>query len=403
MLANVARMASDQERRLRRDTLAVRAGLRRSQFEETAEAMFLTSGYVYPNAAEAEATFKEEVERYSYSRYHNPTVSMFEDRLAALEGAERCYATPTGMSAVFAVLGGLCAAGDRIVASKALFGTCYTICADVLPRWGVEAVFVDGTNLDEWREALSVPTTAVFFETPSNPTLTLVDIAAVSELAHAAGATVVVDNVFGTPLFSTPLAHGADVVVYSSTKHIDGQGRILGGAVLGRESLLREVVRPMIRNLGLTLSAFNAWVLVKSLETMDLRLRAQAANALQVAQWLESRPEVVSVCYPGLASHPQAELARRQMSGSGTVVTFTVDADKEGAFRVLDALQIIDISNNLGDTKSLITHPATTTHSRFSAEELADMQITAGTMRLSVGLEDPLDIIEDLEAAFAAR
>jgi len=212
-----------------------------------------------------------------------------------------------------------------------------------------------------------------------------------------------VDNVFGTPLFSAPLAHGADVVVYSSTKHIDGQGRILGGAVLGRESLLREVVRPMIRNLGLTLSAFNAWVLVKSLETMDLRLRAQAANALQVAQWLESRPDVVSVCYPGLDSHPQAELARRQMTGFGTVVTFTVDADKEGAFRVLDALQIIDISNNLGDTKSLITHPATTTHSRFSAEELADMQITAGTMRLSVGLEDPLDIIEDLEAAFAAR
>ncbi|CCI53862.1 MAG: O-succinylhomoserine sulfhydrylase [Tetrasphaera jenkinsii] len=395
-------MADLTSRPLRRDTLAVRGGLMRSQFEETSEALFLTSGYVYSSAAEAEATFKEEVERYSYSRYHNPTVTMFEQRLAALEGAEACYATPTGMSAVFAVLAGLCAAGDRIVASKALFGTCYTICADVLPRWGVEAVFVDGTDLAAWREALSVPTTAVFFETPSNPTMTLVDIAAVSELAHAAGATVVVDNVFGTPLFSTPLALGADIVVYSSTKHIDGQGRILGGAVLGREQQLREVVRPMIRNLGLTLSAFNAWVLVKSLETMDLRLRAQSNNAQQVAEWFEARPEVVNVCYPGLASHPQAELARRQMSGYGTVVTFTVDADKAATFRVLDALEIVDISNNLGDTKSLITHPATTTHSRFSAEELADMGITAGTMRLSVGLEDPLDLIEDLERAFAA-
>jgi O-succinylhomoserine sulfhydrylase len=395
-------MADLTSRPLRRDTLAVRGGLMRSQFEETSEALFLTSGYVYSSAAEAEATFKEEVERYSYSRYHNPTVTMFEQRLAALEGAEACYATPTGMSAVFAVLAGLCAAGDRIVASKALFGTCYTICADVLPRWGVEAVFVDGTDLAAWREALSVPTTAVFFETPSNPTMTLVDIAAVSELAHASGATVVVDNVFGTPLFSTPLALGADIVVYSSTKHIDGQGRILGGAVLGREQQLREVVRPMIRNLGLTLSAFNAWVLVKSLETMDLRLRAQSNNAQQVAEWLEARPEVVNVCYPGLASHPQAELARRQMSGYGTVVTFTVDADKAATFRVLDALEIVDISNNLGDTKSLITHPATTTHSRFSAEELADMGITAGTMRLSVGLEDPLDLIEDLERAFAA-
>lgn len=394
---------SDQQRPLRRDTLAVRAGLRRSQFEETAEAMYLTSGYVYASAAEAEATFKEEVVRYSYSRYHNPTVSMFEDRLAALEGAQLCYATPTGMSAVFAVLGALCGAGDRLVASKALFGTCYTICADVLPRWGVETVFVDGTDLDAWREALSVPTKAVFFETPSNPTLTLVDIAAVSELAHEAGATVVVDNVFGTPLFSSPLKHGADVVVYSSTKHIDGQGRILGGAVLGSEQLLREQVRPMIRNLGLTLSAFNAWVLVKSLETMDLRLRAQAANAEQIARWLQTRPEVLSVCYPGLETHPQAALARRQMTGFGTVVTFTLDAPKEATFRVLDALQIVDISNNLGDTKSLVTHPATTTHSRFSPDEQVQMAIHEGTIRLSVGLEDAQDLIEDLQQAFTHR
>ena len=286
--------ANEPSGELRRETHAVRAGLRRSQFLETSEAMYLTSGYVYDSAAQAEATFKEEIERYSYSRYANPTVSMFEERLAALEGAEACYATPTGMSAVFAVLGGLCGAGDRIVASRALFGTCYAICAEVLPRWGVETVFVDGTDLEQWRAALSVPTTAVFFETPSNPTMTIVDIAAVAELAHAAGATVVVDNVFGTPLFSSPIAHGADVVVYSSTKHIDGQGRILGGAVLGPEKLLRDVVRPMIRVLGLTLSAFNAWVLVKSLETMDLRLRAQAAGAAQVVQFGDMRITVLA-------------------------------------------------------------------------------------------------------------
>lgn len=387
---------------LRRETLAVRAGLRRSQFQETAEAMYLTSGYVYDNAAQAEATFTEEIDRYSYSRYANPTVSMFEERLAALEGAEACYATPTGMSAVFAVLGGLCAAGDRIVAAKALFGTCYAICAEVLPRWGVEAVFVDGTNLDEWREALSVPTTAVFFETPSNPTSTLVDIAAVSELAHAAGAKVVVDNVFGTPLFSQPLALGADVVVYSTTKHIDGQGRVLGGAVLGKEEFLREIVRPMIRVLGLTISAFNAWVLVKSLETLDLRLRAQSAGAQEVAEWLEAHPRVARVCFPGLASHPQADLVARQMSGPGTVLAFTVDTGKVGAFALLDALQIIDISNNLGDTKSLATHPSTTTHSKIAESERLALGITDGTIRLSVGLEHPADLIADLERAFAA-
>ena len=393
--------ANEPSGELRRETHAVRAGLRRSQFLETSEAMYLTSGYVYDSAAQAEATFKEEIERYSYSRYANPTVSMFEERLAALEGAEACYATPTGMSAVFAVLGGLCGAGDRIVASRALFGTCYAICAEVLPRWGVETVFVDGTDLEQWRAALSVPTTAVFFETPSNPTMTIVDIAAVAELAHAAGATVVVDNVFGTPLFSSPIAHGAEVVVYSSTKHIDGQGRILGGAVLGPEKLLRDVVRPMIRVLGLTLSAFNAWVLVKSLETMDLRLRAQAAGAAQVANWLQSRPEVVQVLYPGLASHPQAELIARQMTGAGTVLTFTLDADKAGAFRVLDALRVLDISNNLGDTKSLVTHPATTTQSKMPPDQRLALGITDGTIRLSVGLEHPQDIIDDLAQAFA--
>ncbi|WP_462286917.1 O-succinylhomoserine sulfhydrylase [Nostocoides sp.] len=386
----------------RRDTLAVRGGLMRSQFGETAEGMFVTSGFVYGSAEEAEATFKEEIERFSYSRYGSPTVAMFEERLRLLEGAEAAYATGTGMAAVFAALGGLCAAGARIVAARALFGTCYTICAEVLPRWGVEAVFVDGTNLEAWREALSVPTTAVFFETPSNPTMQLVDIAAVAELAHAAGATVVVDNVFGTPAFSAPLQHGADVVVYSATKHIDGQGRVLGGAVLGSDEFVRTVARPMIRNLGLAMSPFTAWVLVKALETLDLRMAKQAANACAVSQWLEAQPGVTRVFYPWLDSHPQAELARRQMTGGGTVVSFTLDTDQAGAFAALNALRIVDISNNLGDSKSLITHPATTTHSRIAEDARLALGIEPGTCRLSVGLEDPQDIIADLAQAFAA-
>lgn len=392
---------TSNDRQLHRDTLAVRGGMRRSQFEETAEAIYLTSGYVYASAEEAEATFKEEIERFSYSRYGNPTVAMFEDRLALLEGAEAAYATGTGMAAVFAALGGLCGAGDRIVASKALFGTCYTICAQVLPRWGVEAVFVDGSDLNAWREALSVPTKAVFFETPSNPTMQLVDIAAVSEIAHAAGAQVVVDNVFGTPVFSAPLAHGADALVYSATKHIDGQGRTMGGAVLGSAQFVTEIAQPMIRNLGLAMSPFTAWVLVKSLETLDLRMAKQADNSLQVAQWLEADERVAQVCYPWLASHPQADLARRQMTGGGSVVTFTLNADKAATFRAMNALQIVDISNNLGDSKSLITHPATTTHFRIPKEERLSLGITEGTMRLSIGLEDPRDLIADLDRAFA--
>jgi O-succinylhomoserine sulfhydrylase len=395
-------MTDDTARHRHRDTLAVRGGLMRSQFDETAEGLFLTSGYVYSSAEEAERTFTEEISRFSYSRYANPTVAMFEDRLRLLEGAESAYATGTGMAAVFAALGGLCAAGDRIVASTALFGTCYTICAQVLPRWGVETVFVDGTDLEAWRAALAVPTRAVFFETPSNPTMRLVDIAAVAELAHAAGATVVVDNVFGTPVFSAPLAHGADVVVYSATKHIDGQGRVLGGAVLGTTEFVTTVAQPVIRNLGLVMSPFTAWVLVKSLETLDLRMARQAANALAVAEYLDGHPRVARVFYPWLASHPQHDLARRQMTGGGTVVTFTLDADKAGSFAVLDALEIIDISNNLGDSKSLATHPATTTHSRIPEEERRALDITHGTIRLSVGLEDPRDVIADLDTALAA-
>ena len=393
--------ADPAARAYRPDTLAVRGGLMRSSFEETAEALYLTSGFVYSNAEEAEATFKEEITRYSYSRYHNPTVSMFEVRLRLLDGAEDCHATATGMAAVFAALGGLCGAGSRIVAAKALFGTCYTICNEVLPRWGVETVFVDGTDLEQWREALSVPTTVVFFETPSNPTMQLVDIAAVSELAHAAGATVVVDNVFGTPVFSRPLDHGADLVVYSATKHIDGQGRVLGGAVLGSRDLIQGPVRGMVRNLGLTLSPFAAWVLVKSLETMSLRVNRQAANALAIAEHLAEHPRVDSVLYPWLASHPQHGLARRQMLGGGTVVTATLDTDQAGTFGVMNTLRLIDISNNLGDAKSLITHPSTTTHSRIPADQRTALGIVAGTVRLSVGLEDPRDLIDDLAEALA--
>ncbi len=394
-------MVDPAARQLRPATLAVRGGLMRTAFEETSEALFLTSGYVYGSAQEAEATFKEEISRYSYSRYHNPTVTMFEERLRLLDGAEDCYATATGMAAVFAALGGLCEAGSRIVAARALFGTCYTICNEILPRWGVETVFVDGTDLDQWAAALAQPTTAVFFETPSNPTMQLVDVAAVSDLAHAAGAVVVVDNVFGTPVFSRPMEQGADLVVYSATKHIDGQGRVLGGAVLGSSELVRGPVQRMVRNLGLTMSPFTAWVLVKALETMSLRLEKAAANALQIALHLQSLPGVASVLYPWLDSHPQAELARRQMLGGGTVVTFTLDTDREGTFAAMNALQLIDISNNLGDAKSMVTHPATTTHSRIPEASRLELGIVDGTVRLSVGLEDPRDLIEDLDQAIS--
>ena len=393
--------ADPAARAYRPDTLAVRGGLMRSSFEETAEALYLTSGFVYSNAEEAEATFKEEITRYSYSRYHNPTVSMFEERLRLLDGAEDCHATATGMAAVFAALGGLCGAGSRIVAAKASLAPATRSATKSSRAGGVETVFVDGTDLEQWREALSVPTTVVFFETPSNPTMQLVDIAAVSELAHAAGATVVVDNVFGTPVFSRPLDHGADLVVYSATKHIDGQGRVLGGAVLGSRDLIQGPVRGMVRNLGLTLSPFAAWVLVKSLETMSLRVNRQAANALAIAEYLAEHPRVDSVLYPWLASHPQHGLARRQMLGGGTVVTATLDTDQAGTFGVMNTLRLIDISNNLGDAKSLITHPSTTTHSRIPADQRTALGIVAGTVRLSVGLEDPRDLIDDLAEALA--
>ena len=384
---------------LRPDTLAVRAGLARSGFEETAEAMYLTSGFVYDSAEAAEAAFAGESERFVYSRYGNPTTAMLEQRLAALEGAEACSATASGMSAVSTALAALLGAGDRVVASRGLFGSCFVILDEILPRWGVETVFVDGPDLEQWRKALAEPTTAVFFESPSNPMQELVDMRAVCDLAHGAGAQVVVDNVFGTPVFSKPLAHGADIVVYSATKHIDGQGRVLGGAILGPKEFIDGPVQNLVRHTGPTLSAFNAWVLLKGLETMRLRVEAQAAAALRLAEQLEAHPRVRTVLYPFLPSHPQHELAKRQMGGGGTVVTFEIDGGKAEAFALMNALEIVDISNNLGDSKSMATHPATTTHRRMGEEARAAIGITDGTVRLSVGLEDAGDLAADLERA----
>lgn len=386
----------------RPDTLAVRGGLMRSGFDETAEALYPTSGYVYANAEEAESAFAEEIERFVYSRYGNPTVAMLEERMRVLHGAEACQATASGMSAVFTVLGGLCATGDRIVASRALFGSCFVVVDEVLRRWGVESTFVDGTDLSQWEEALATPATAVFFETPSNPTQELVDIAAVSELAHRAGAVVVVDNVFGTPVFSRPLDHGADIVVYSTTKHIEGQGRVMGGAILGPTELVGGPIQTLLRHTGPAMSPFNAWVTLKGLETLTLRVEKQAESALDLARHLEADPRVARVFHPWLESHPQHELARRQMSGGGTMVTFTLDGGKEQAFAFMNALQIVDISNNLGDTKSLTTHPATTTHRRLPEEARLASGITDGTIRLSVGLEDVEDLRGDLARGFAA-
>ncbi|HEY8822639.1 MAG TPA: O-succinylhomoserine sulfhydrylase [Dermatophilaceae bacterium] len=386
-------------RQLRPDTLAVRGGLARSGFDETSEGLFLTSGYVYASAQEAEAAFKDEIDRFVYSRYGNPTVRMFEERMRLLEGTEACFATATGMSAVFVALAALLAKGDRVVSARGLFGSCFVILDEILPRWGVESVFVDGSDLDQWRAALSEPAAAVFFESPSNPMQELVDIEAVCELAHGAGATVVVDNVFGTPVFSKPLELGADVVVYSATKHIDGQGRTLGGAILGTSEFINGPVKNLMRHTGPSMSPFNAWVLLKGLETLSLRVERMATSALELARALEGHSKIARVLYPWLSSHPQYDLAKKQMYGGGTVVTFELVGGKDEAFAVMNALEIIDISNNLGDSKSLITHPATTTHRRLGPEGRLAVGITDGVLRVSVGLEDVRDLVEDLERA----
>ena len=385
------------------ETIGVRGGLLRSGFDETSEAIFLNSGYVYTSAAEAEKAFTGEVDRFVYSRYGNPTIEMFQERLRLIEGAEAAFATASGMAAVFTGLGALLAAGDRLVAARSLFGSCFVVCNEILPRWGVETVFVDGEDLDQWQQALSKPTAAVFFETPSNPMHSLVDIAAVSEMAHSAGAKVVLDNIFATPLLQKGLPLGVDVVIYSGTKHIDGQGRVLGGAILGDKEYIEGPVQTLMRHTGPALSPFNAWVLLKGLETMSVRVNYSNASAQRIAEFLEGHKAVRWVRYPFLPSHPQYELAKRQMSGGGTVITFELHAPqgrgKERAFEVLDKLSVIDISNNLGDSKSLITHPATTTHRAMGPEGRAAIGLGDGVVRISVGLEGTEDLIADLARA----
>lgn len=386
---------------LRTQTQLVRAGLSRSQFRETSEALYLNSGFVFENAAQAEAAFKGQNDSYIYSRYGNPTVSVFEERLATLEGADMCRATATGMAAVFASIACQVCAGERVVASRALFGSCHFIIDQVLPRWGIETVFVDGTNIDDWAAALDKPTRVVFLESPSNPMLDLVDIPAVAEMAHVAGARVVVDNVFATPLYQKPLELGADIVVYSATKHIDGHGRCLGGAVLADADFMNEHFIPFYRHTGPSISPFNAWVMAKSLETLSLRVAHQSQASLEIARHLEGQEKVRLVRHPGLQSFPQRDLAERQMTGYGTLVTIDLEGGKDAAFTLLDTLELIDISNNLGDAKSLACHPSTTTHSRLSPEERAQLGISGGVIRISVGLEDVQDLIEDLDRALA--
>jgi O-succinylhomoserine sulfhydrylase len=386
----------------RQATTLVRGGTERSPFGETSEGLFLTSGYVYESAEEAEQSFKGEKKRYMYSRYANPTLTMFERRLADLEGAKICVSTSSGMAAVFAAMASQLNAGDRVVASRALFGSCHYIITEQLPKFGIESVLVDGTDLDQWKKALSKKTRCVFLETPSNPALEIIDMRAVSELAHKAGALLIVDNVFATPILQRPLEFGADIVMYSATKHIDGQGRTLGGAILTNNTDFHEQsLTPFMRHTGPTMSPFNAWVLLKGLETLELRVTRHCQNARAVAGYLGGRKGVTKVIYPGLKSHPQHNLAMSQMSDGGTIVSFEIAGGKQAAFRFLNALKLVDISNNLGDAKSLTTHPATTTHQRLSPEERLRMGITDGLVRLSIGLEDPEDVKEDLDQALA--
>jgi O-succinylhomoserine sulfhydrylase len=382
-------------------TRLIHGGSQRSHFGEMSEALFLTSGFRYARAEDAADRFADRAPGYTYSRVGNPTVRMFEERLALLEGAEEAAATATGMAAVHAALMSQLRAGDRVVAARLLFGSCHYILTEILPRFGVEVTLVDGADLAAWVAALARPARLVLFETPANPTLELVDLAAVAELAHGAGATVIVDNVFATPVLQRPLEFGADLVVYSATKHIDGQGRCLGGAILCDRTRRTEVLQPYLKHTGPALSPFNAWVLLKGLETLDLRVHQHCQNALAVARFLEEHPGVAEVRHPGLPSHPQHELASRQMSGGGGLVTLRTGGGQARAFAVLDRLRLIAISNNLGDAKSLITHPTTTTHQRFSAAERARLGIADDLLRLSVGLEDPADLIEDLDQALA--
>ena len=384
---------------LHEETLAVRAGLARSGFGETGEAMYLTSGYTYDTAEQAVHSFTDEIDHFVYSRFANPTVSMFEQRLAAIEGAEFCVATGSGMSAMFASIACMVEAGDRVVAAASMFSSCYVVLSEILPKWGIKVEFVKGNDKKTWEKALSEKTKVVFIETPSNPMLEIVDLKMVSDLAHNVGATVIVDNVMASPVLQKPLQHGADVVMYSATKHIDGQGRVLGGAILGSFDYIQNYLNPFIRHTGPTLSAFNAWVLVKSLETLSMRVSKMNETAQLIAEFLTTQSKVTSVNYPGLNSHSGYEIAQKQMLGAGTTLSFEIAGGSKELFKVMDALKVIDISNNLGDSKSLITHPASTTHRRLDAATRESMGITDSLGRLSVGLEHSSDLIKDLQQA----
>ncbi len=381
------------------DTILVRGGIARSNFDETSEALFLNSGYVYESVEQAEASFKQEIDHYVYSRYGNPTVEMFQNRMALLEGAETCFATATGMAAVFASMACFLKQGDRVVASEALFSSCDYIINDILPRYGIETVSVLGNDKADWEQALSKPTQAVFLETPSNPLLEVLDIRMIADLAHQAGARLVVDNVFATPILQKPLELGADIVVYSTTKHIDGQGRCLGGAILCSQEFLDEHLLSFVRHTGPSMSPFNAWVMLKGLETLRLRVEAQSHAAHKIAEFLESHQKIKAVRYPALPSHPQYKLAMQQMSMGSTLISFDYDGDRAELFKFVNSLQVIDISNNLGDTKSLINHPTTMTHQRLEEEQRLRLGILPNSVRLSVGLEDVQDLCDDLAQA----
>jgi O-succinylhomoserine sulfhydrylase len=391
--------ASAPTARYRPETRLVHAGTIRSEFGETSEALFLTQGYVYDTAEQCEARFKGEDPGYIYSRYSNPTIAMFERRMIELEGAEAARSTATGMAAVTTAILAPLKAGDHVVASKALFGSCLYVVQDLLPRYGIESTLVDGLDLDQWRKAMRPNTKTLFLESPTNPTLDVLDIGAIAEIAHQGGARLIVDNVFATPIWQSPLTLGADVVVYSATKHIDGQGRCLGGVILSSEAFIAEHLHNFMRQTGPSISPFNAWVLLKGLETLGVRVRAQSESAAAVAEVLAQHPKVSRLIYPGRADHPQAAIVKKQMRGGSTLVGFEVKGGKAAAFRVLNGLRLARISNNLGDAKSLVTHPATTTHQRLKPEARAELGISEGFIRLSVGLEHRDDLIEDLQTA----
>ncbi|MHC2433566.1 O-succinylhomoserine sulfhydrylase [Bradyrhizobium sp. USDA 4451] len=385
--------------RFRPETRLVHGGTLRSQFGETSEGLFLTQGYVYDTAEQCEARFKGQDPGFIYSRYSNPTIAMFERRMIELEGAEAARSTATGMAAVTTAILAPLKAGDHVVASKALFGSCLYVVQDLLPRYGIETTLVDGLDLDQWQRALRPNTKTFFLESPTNPTLDVLDIGAIAKIAHSGGARLIVDNVFATPIWQSPLSLGADVVVYSATKHIDGQGRCLGGIILSSEAFIAEHIHNFMRQTGPSLSPFNAWVLLKGLETLGVRVRAQTENAAKIAEALAKHPKITRLVYPGRPDHPQAETVKKQMGAGSTLVGFEVKDGKAGAFRCLNALKISRISNNLGDAKSLVTHPATTTHQRLAPEARAELGISEGFIRFSAGLEHPDDLIEDFERA----